>query len=158
MYVHVHMWIKTGFVTLSNGVSPFVRAPKYPALQRGGQYSHTPLKPVMYSSTCTCTCTCTCTYSHLPMLCISLQLSLNVLDELDSCLHRLETVNSAKSMGTMAQDKFRRILSRELSHLSERSKSGHFVAEWVNNLTGSSQGWFKLTELYISYKLRRQTI
>lgn len=40
----------------------------------------------------------------------------------------------------MAQDKFKRLLSRELSHLSERSQSGHFVAEWVNRMTGSSEG------------------
>ena len=40
-------------------------------------------------------------------------------------------------MGNMAQDKFRRIMSRELSHLSERSRSGQFVAEWVNNFTAS---------------------
>lgn len=67
---------------------------------------------------------------------------MSTLDDLDWCLHKLETVNSAKSMGTMAQDKFKRLLSRELSHLSERSQSGHFVAEWVNRMTGSSEGQY----------------
>ena len=44
----------------------------------------------------------------------------------------------------MAQDKFKRLLSRELSHISERSRSGHFVAEWVNTITGSGQGTYIL--------------
>uniref|UniRef100_A0A1X7UAQ0 Phosphodiesterase n=1 Tax=Amphimedon queenslandica TaxID=400682 RepID=A0A1X7UAQ0_AMPQE len=66
-------------------------------------------------------------------------LALTTLDELDWCLHRLETVNSAKSVGNMAQDKFKRLLSRELSHMSERSRSGQFVAEWVSTITGNAQ-------------------
>lgn len=62
------------------------------------------------------------------------------LEELDWCLRKLETVDSAKSMGTMAQDKFRRILSRELSHMSENSRSGHSVAKWVENMTNWDYG------------------
>ena len=48
----------------------------------------------------------------------------------------------------MAQDKFKRLLSRELSHISERSRSGHFVAEWVNTITGSGQGMYILLSLF----------
>ena len=40
----------------------------------------------------------------------------------------------------MAQDKFKKLLSRELSHLSERSRSGQFVAEWVNTIAGTNNG------------------
>jgi cAMP-specific phosphodiesterase 4 len=66
-------------------------------------------------------------------------LALSTLDELDWCLHKLETINSGKTMGTMAQDKFKRLLSRELSHMSERSRSGDMVAKWVNTLAGVTQ-------------------
>ena len=72
------------------------------------------------------------------------QLKLETLKEFDWCLKKLETVDSAKSMGTMAQDKFRRILQRELSHMSESNKAGRHVAEWVNNVTesaGADNGW-----------------
>ena len=40
----------------------------------------------------------------------------------------------------MAQDKFRRLLTKELSNMSERSKSGHQLAEWVQGITGSRNG------------------
>ena len=59
----------------------------------------------------------------------------DTLEELDWCLKKLESEDSTKSMGIMAQDKFRRILFRELSHLSEKSKSGSQVAEWVQGIT-----------------------
>ena len=65
---------------------------------------------------------------------------MSTLDDFDWCLQKLETVHSAKSVGNMAQDKFKRLLSRELSHMSERSRSGQFVAEWVNTITGNAQG------------------
>ena len=63
------------------------------------------------------------------------QLAKDTLEELDWCLKKLESVDSAKSMGLMARDKFQRIMHRELSHLSEKSKSGSQVAEWVHTLT-----------------------
>ncbi len=66
------------------------------------------------------------------------QLAMQTLEELDWCLRKLESVNSS-SMGTMAQDKFRRILSRELSHMSGKSRSGNHVAEWVQNITNPSK-------------------
>lgn len=64
------------------------------------------------------------------------QIVMQTLEELDWCLRKLESVNSS-SMGTMAQDKFRRILSRELSHMS--GKSHNHVAEWVQNITNPSK-------------------
>ena len=60
---------------------------------------------------------------------------MEVLEEMDWCLKKLETVNSAKSMGNMAHEKFRRMLNRELSHLSEGSRRGAQVADWVTDLT-----------------------
>ena len=59
---------------------------------------------------------------------------MQTLEEFDWCVKKLESVSSA-SMGTMAQDKFRRMLSRELSHMSGKSRSGTHVAEWVQNIT-----------------------
>ncbi len=63
------------------------------------------------------------------------QMAVDTLDELDWCLRKLESVDSAKSMGAMARDKFQRILSRELLQMSEKSKSGSHVAEWVHTIT-----------------------
>jgi len=71
----------------------------------------------------------------LPPLLPLPQLAWDTLEELDWCLKKLESEDSTKSMGIMAQDKFRRILFRELSHLSENSKSGSQVAEWVQGIT-----------------------
>ena len=64
-----------------------------------------------------------------------IQMSSDILRELDWCLMKLEGVSSTKSMGNMANEKFRRLLSRELTTLSEGSKEGAQVAEWVTNLT-----------------------
>ena len=69
------------------------------------------------------------------------QLAQETLHRLDWCLHRLESVNSAKSLGTMAQEKFQRMLIRELSSLSER-RSGLAAAEWVMSMTPKGQGVF----------------
>ena len=67
--------------------------------------------------------------------CCFVQVALETLEEFDWCLRKLETLDSAKSMGTMAQDKFRRLLSRELSYLSSNSRSGSQVGEWINRMT-----------------------
>ena len=58
--------------------------------------------------------------------------------EFDWCVQKLEAVDRVK-MGIMAQDKYQRIMSRELSQLSERSASGHRVAEWVQDITRSGK-------------------
>ena len=58
-----------------------------------------------------------------------------MLNELDWCVRQLESINSAKSVGDMAQEKFRRLLNRELSNMSEGSKRGALVADYVSNIT-----------------------
>ena len=72
---------------------------------------------------------------------LTLQQAINTLQHIDWCLHQLESVDSAKAMGgALAQDKFHRLLTRELSHMSEHSKSGNKLAEWVHDITGSTNG------------------
>jgi cAMP-specific phosphodiesterase 4 len=61
------------------------------------------------------------------------------LEQIDWCLQQLEGVDSAKAMGgQLAQDKFHRLLSSKLSNMSEHSKSGHQLAEWVQDITRST--------------------
>lgn len=75
---------------------------------------------------------------HSPL---ALQQAIGTLQQIDWCLHQLESVDSAKAMGgPLAQDKFHRLLTRELSHMSEHSKSGNKLAEWVHDITGSTNG------------------
>ena len=63
------------------------------------------------------------------------------LEQIDWCLQQLEGVDSAKAMGgQLAQDKFHRLLSSKLSNMSEHSKSGHQLAEWVQDITRSTNG------------------
>jgi cAMP-specific phosphodiesterase 4 len=63
------------------------------------------------------------------------------LEQIDWCLQQLEGVDSAKAMGgPLAQDKFHRLLSSKLSDMSEHSKSGHQLAEWVQDITRSTDG------------------
>ncbi|KAK7929614.1 hypothetical protein WMY93_006009 [Mugilogobius chulae] len=47
------------------------------------------------------------------------QLALDTLEELDWCLDQLETIQTHRSVSEMASNKFKRLLNRELSHLSE---------------------------------------
>ena len=69
------------------------------------------------------------------------QHALATLEQIDWCLQQLESVDSAKAMGApLAQDKFHRLLSRELSNMSEHSKSGNKLAEWVHDITRSANG------------------
>lgn len=66
------------------------------------------------------------------------QLARDTMMEFDWCVQKLETVDRVK-MGSLAQDKFQRVMTRELSQLSERSVSGHRVAEWVQDITRSDR-------------------
>ncbi len=70
----------------------------------------------------------------------------DTLEELDWCLRKLESVDSAKSMGLMARDKFQRILSRELTQMSEKSRSSSHVAEWVHAITNWGESAACLSE------------
>ncbi|XP_057397464.1 cAMP-specific 3',5'-cyclic phosphodiesterase 4C isoform X1 [Balaenoptera acutorostrata] len=59
-------------------------------------------------------------------------LALETLDELDWCLDQLETLQARHSVGEMASNKFKWMLNRELTHLSEASRSGNQVSEYIS--------------------------
>uniref|UniRef100_A0A8B9EJY5 Phosphodiesterase n=1 Tax=Anser cygnoides TaxID=8845 RepID=A0A8B9EJY5_ANSCY len=61
------------------------------------------------------------------------KLSLETLEELDWCLDQLETLQTRHSVSEMASNKFKRMLNRELSHLSETSRSGNQVSEYISS-------------------------
>ncbi|XP_066516399.1 3',5'-cyclic-AMP phosphodiesterase 4C-like isoform X2 [Hoplias malabaricus] len=61
------------------------------------------------------------------------QLTIETLAELDWCLDQLETIQTHRSVSDMASSKFKRMLNRELSHLSEMSRSGNQVSEYISS-------------------------
>ncbi|XP_071059720.1 3',5'-cyclic-AMP phosphodiesterase 4C-like isoform X2 [Pseudochaenichthys georgianus] len=61
------------------------------------------------------------------------QMALDTLEELDWCLDQLETIQTHRSVSEMASNKFKRMLNRELSHLSEMSRSGNQVSEYISS-------------------------
>ncbi|XP_068029987.1 3',5'-cyclic-AMP phosphodiesterase 4C-like isoform X1 [Anomalospiza imberbis] len=61
------------------------------------------------------------------------KLSRETLEELDWCLDQLETLQTRHSVSEMASNKFKRMLNRELTHLSETSRSGNQVSEYISN-------------------------
>ncbi|XP_060088744.1 cAMP-specific 3',5'-cyclic phosphodiesterase 4C [Heteronotia binoei] len=63
----------------------------------------------------------------------SQKLAMETLEELDWCLDQLETLQTRHSVGEMASNKFKRMLNRELTHLSETSRSGNQVSEYISN-------------------------
>uniref|UniRef100_A0A7N6AZ83 Phosphodiesterase n=1 Tax=Anabas testudineus TaxID=64144 RepID=A0A7N6AZ83_ANATE len=63
----------------------------------------------------------------------SLQLAIETLDELDWCLEQLETLKTRHSVSEMASNKFKRMLNRELTQLSETSRSGNQVSEFISS-------------------------
>uniref|UniRef100_A0A8C7XQQ0 Phosphodiesterase n=1 Tax=Oryzias sinensis TaxID=183150 RepID=A0A8C7XQQ0_9TELE len=77
-----------------------------------------------------------CAFTHLPSLCLSeetyQQMARETLEELDWCLDQLETIQTHRSVSEMASNKFKRMLNRELSHLSEMSRSGNQVSEYIS--------------------------
>nr|XP_034977886.1 cAMP-specific 3',5'-cyclic phosphodiesterase 4B isoform X4 [Zootoca vivipara]XP_034977887.1 cAMP-specific 3',5'-cyclic phosphodiesterase 4B isoform X4 [Zootoca vivipara] len=58
---------------------------------------------------------------------------METLEELDWCLDQLETIQTYRSVSEMASNKFKRMLNRELTHLSEMSRSGNQVSEYISN-------------------------
>ncbi|XP_027708855.1 cAMP-specific 3',5'-cyclic phosphodiesterase 4C isoform X2 [Vombatus ursinus] len=60
------------------------------------------------------------------------KLAMETLEELDWCLDQLETLQTRHSVSEMASNKFKRMLNRELSHLSETSRSGNQVSEYIS--------------------------
>ncbi|XP_063003341.1 3',5'-cyclic-AMP phosphodiesterase 4C [Elgaria multicarinata webbii] len=63
----------------------------------------------------------------------SQKLAIETLEELDWCLDQLETLQTRHSVSEMASNKFKRMLNRELTHLSETSRSGNQVSEYISN-------------------------
>ncbi|XP_058488199.1 cAMP-specific 3',5'-cyclic phosphodiesterase 4B-like isoform X2 [Solea solea] len=61
------------------------------------------------------------------------KLAMETMEELDWCLDQLETIQTYHSVSDMASNKFKRMLNRELSHLSEMSRSGNQVSEYISN-------------------------
>uniref|UniRef100_A0A672L1N9 Phosphodiesterase n=1 Tax=Sinocyclocheilus grahami TaxID=75366 RepID=A0A672L1N9_SINGR len=63
----------------------------------------------------------------------SQKLATETLEELDWCLDQLETLQTRHSVSEMASNKFKRMLNRELTHLSEMSRSGNQVSEFISS-------------------------
>lgn len=61
------------------------------------------------------------------------KLAIETLEELDWCLDQLETLQTRHSVSDMASNKFKRMLNRELTHLSETSRSGNQVSEYISS-------------------------
>ncbi|XP_024909401.1 cAMP-specific 3',5'-cyclic phosphodiesterase 4D isoform X3 [Cynoglossus semilaevis] len=61
------------------------------------------------------------------------KLAVETLEELDWCLDQLETLQTRNSVSEMASNKFKRMLNRELTQLSETSRSGNQVSEFIAN-------------------------
>ncbi|XP_021335380.2 3',5'-cyclic-AMP phosphodiesterase 4C isoform X2 [Danio rerio] len=59
------------------------------------------------------------------------KLTVETLEELDWCLDQLETLQTRHSVSEMASNKFKRMLNRELTQLSETSRSGNQVSEFI---------------------------
>uniref|UniRef100_A0A8C1YPE4 Phosphodiesterase n=1 Tax=Cyprinus carpio TaxID=7962 RepID=A0A8C1YPE4_CYPCA len=83
-----------------------------------------------------------CPSSKLDPECISVcllpdesfqKLAVETMEELDWCLDQLETIQTYRSVSDMASNKFKRMLNRELTHLSEMSRSGNQVSEFISN-------------------------
>uniref|UniRef100_A0A8C9TNZ6 Phosphodiesterase n=1 Tax=Scleropages formosus TaxID=113540 RepID=A0A8C9TNZ6_SCLFO len=76
--------------------------------------------------------TLTCTY-WCQIIEAYQKLATETLEELDWCLDQLETLQTRHSVSEMASNKFKRMLNRELTHLSEMSRSGNQVSEFISN-------------------------
>ncbi|XP_012683222.2 cAMP-specific 3',5'-cyclic phosphodiesterase 4D isoform X2 [Clupea harengus] len=61
------------------------------------------------------------------------KLAVETMEELDWCLEQLETLKTRHSVSEMASTKFKRMLNRELTQLSETSKSGNQVSEFISS-------------------------
>ncbi|XP_075889273.1 3',5'-cyclic-AMP phosphodiesterase 4D isoform X2 [Nelusetta ayraudi] len=61
------------------------------------------------------------------------KLATETMEELDWCLDQLETLQTRHSVSEMASNKFKRMLNRELTHLSEMSRSGNQVSEFISS-------------------------
>uniref|UniRef100_A0A7N6A3F2 Phosphodiesterase n=1 Tax=Anabas testudineus TaxID=64144 RepID=A0A7N6A3F2_ANATE len=80
---------------------------------------------------CVFMCVCVCVCLSFPEETYQ-QMARETLEELDWCLDQLETIQTHRSVSEMASNKFKRMLNRELSHLSEMSRSGNQVSEYIS--------------------------
>uniref|UniRef100_A0A4W3JW05 Phosphodiesterase n=1 Tax=Callorhinchus milii TaxID=7868 RepID=A0A4W3JW05_CALMI len=76
--------------------------------------------------------------AECPFICLFAEeayqkLATETLEELDWCLDQLETLQTRNSVSEMASNKFKRMLNRELTHLSEMSRSGNQVSEFISS-------------------------
>uniref|UniRef100_A0A8C6L5L4 Phosphodiesterase n=1 Tax=Nothobranchius furzeri TaxID=105023 RepID=A0A8C6L5L4_NOTFU len=89
-------------------------------------------------SLCETVLICFCRFIVCVCVCVSSaeetyqQMAQETLEELDWCLDQLETIQTHRSVSEMASNKFKRMLNRELSHLSEMSRSGNQVSEYIS--------------------------
>ncbi|XP_078054686.1 3',5'-cyclic-AMP phosphodiesterase 4C-like isoform X3 [Mustelus asterias] len=75
---------------------------------------------------------CTSGSKHAATEEVSHKLAAETLEELDWCLDQLETLHTRHSVSEMASNKFKRMLNRELTQLSEMSRSGNQVSEFIS--------------------------
>uniref|UniRef100_A0A3Q0T515 Phosphodiesterase n=1 Tax=Amphilophus citrinellus TaxID=61819 RepID=A0A3Q0T515_AMPCI len=99
--------VRSNFTILANVTTP---------TNKSVSYCQTPPPPHLHSS-------------RLPTY---QQMARETLEELDWCLDQLETIQTHRSVSEMASNKFKRMLNRELSHLSEMSRSGNQVSEYIS--------------------------
>ncbi|NXF32726.1 PDE4D phosphodiesterase, partial [Nyctibius bracteatus] len=102
-------------------VTPFAQVGAIPAPQRGGDTALHPAPGPLPS------------WRVPPAEDAHQKLSRETLEELDWCLDQLETLQTRHSVSEMASNKFKRMLSRELTHLSETSRSGNQVSEYISS-------------------------
>ncbi|XP_068277892.1 3',5'-cyclic-AMP phosphodiesterase 4A isoform X2 [Nyctibius grandis] len=84
------------------------------------------------------------------------ELARAALEELDWCLEQLETLQTHRAVSEMATSKFKRMLSRELSHLSGTSRSGNQVSEFIASTFLDKQHEVEIPPPSPTEKKRRQ--
>ena len=101
---------------------------------------------------------------------------MDTIDELDWCLDQLETVQTHRSVSDMASLKvgphknyqkiqkyfflilqFKRMLNKELSHLSESSKSGNQISEYISSTFLGNKKNYYVFEMFTNHYPMFQT-
>ncbi|XP_074060901.1 3',5'-cyclic-AMP phosphodiesterase 4C isoform X1 [Macrotis lagotis] len=84
------------------------------------------------------------------------KLAMETLEELDWCLDQLETLQTRHSVSEMASNKFKRMLNRELTHLSETSRSGNQVSEYISRTFLDKQHEVELPSMPVKEKEKEE--
>lgn len=84
------------------------------------------------------------------------KLAIETIDELEWCLDQLETVQTHRSVSDMASLKFKRMLNKELSHLSESSKSGNQISEYICSTFLGKLVWQSMSFLTCHFNTDKQ--